>query len=165
MPLDTCITNVGEYYSSHYLDSTFTKDVKELVKKWNELGSDAPPRRFQNLSQYYFRAKTQVLEEETPIRRQFAGDEARGWHSQLLHALGYHDLDPLDHPTEGGDTFVPTLGRVNRYNKPWLVVCETHFCLPDGSLKNGMPTEDPLGQFPVAAARQFPVSSEGKAGA
>ena len=38
MPLDTCITNVGEYYSSHYLDSTFTKDVKELVKKWNELG-------------------------------------------------------------------------------------------------------------------------------
>ena len=26
MPLDTCITNVGEYYSSHYLDSTFAKD-------------------------------------------------------------------------------------------------------------------------------------------
>ncbi len=64
MPLDTCITNVGEYYSSHYLDSTFTKDVKELVKTWGELGSDAPPRRFQNLSQYYFRAKTQVLDEE-----------------------------------------------------------------------------------------------------
>ena len=31
MPLDTCITNVGEYYSSHYLDSTFAKDVKDLV--------------------------------------------------------------------------------------------------------------------------------------
>ncbi|MDA0814407.1 MAG: hypothetical protein O3C21_18695, partial [Verrucomicrobia bacterium] len=83
MPLDTCITNVGEYYSSHYLDSTFAKDVKELVAKWGELGSGAPPRRFQNLSQYYFRAKTQVLDEEEPIRRQFAGDEARGWHSQL----------------------------------------------------------------------------------
>ncbi|MCM2372096.1 DNA methyltransferase family protein [Aporhodopirellula aestuarii] len=148
MPLDTCITNVGEYYSSHYLDSTFTKDVKELVKKWVELGSNAPPRRFQNLSQYYFRAKTQVLDEEEPIRRQFAGDEARGWHSQLLHALGYTDLEPLDHPTEGGETYVPTLGRVNRYNKPWLVVCETHFCLPDGSLKEGMPSEDPLGMQP-----------------
>ena len=148
MPLDTCITNVGEYYSSHYLDSTFAKDVKELVAKWGELGSDAPPRRFQNLSQYYFRAKTQVLDEEEPIRRQFAGDEARGWHSQLLHALGYTELEPLDHPTEGGDTFVPTLGRVNRYNKPWLVVCETHFCLPDGSLKEGMPSEDPLGMQP-----------------
>lgn len=148
MPLDTCITNVGEYYSSHYLDSTFTKDVKELVKNWVELGSDAPPRRFQNLSQYYFRAKTQVLDEEEPIRRQFAGDEARGWHSQLLHALGYTQLETLDHPTEGGDTFVPTLGRVNRYNKPWLVVCETHFCLPDGSLKEGMPSEDPLGMQP-----------------
>ena len=123
MPLDTCITNVGEYYSSHYLDSTFSKDVKELVAKWNERGSDSPPRRFQNLSQHYFRAKTQSLDEE-PIRRQFAGDEVRGWHSQLLHALGYTELDPFDHPVEAGDTHVPSLGRVNRYNQPWLVVCD-----------------------------------------
>jgi hypothetical protein len=148
MPLDTCITNVGEYYSSHYLDSTFASDVKELMAKWNERGSDAPPRRLQNLSQYYFRAKTQVLDEELPIRRQFAGVEARGWHSQLLSALGYTDLRPFDHPVEGGDSFVPTLGRVNRYNQPWLVVCETFFCLPDASLKEGMPSEDPLGMEP-----------------
>ena len=148
MPLDTCITNVGEYYSSHYLDSTFASDVRELMAKWNERGSDAPPRRLQNLSQYYFRAKTQVLDEELPIRRQFAGDEARGWHSQLLTALGYTDLQPFDHPVEGGDSFVPTLGRVNRYNQPWLVICETFFCLPDASLKEGMPSEDPLGMEP-----------------
>lgn len=148
MPLDTCITNVGEYYSSHYLDSTFASDVKELMAKWNERGSDAPPRRLQNLSQYYFRAKTQVLDEELPIRRQFAGDEARGWHSQLLSALGYTDLQPFDHPVEGSDSFVPTLGRVNRYNQPWLVICETFFCLPDASLKEGMPSEDPLGMEP-----------------
>ena len=45
MPLDTCITNVGEYYSSHYLDSTFSKDVKELVSRWNEQGSSSIPRR------------------------------------------------------------------------------------------------------------------------
>lgn len=148
MPLDTSITNVGEYYSSHYLESTFTKDVKDLVAKWKEQGSDACPRRLQSLSQYYFRAKTQVLDEEEPLRRQFAGDEARGWHAQLLHALGYNELDPFDHPTEGGDTFVPTLGRVNRYNQPWLSVCETHFCLPDASLKEGMPSEDPLSMEP-----------------
>ena len=42
MPLDTCIQNVGEYYSSHYLDSTFTSDVKELVARWKGLGSNAP---------------------------------------------------------------------------------------------------------------------------
>lgn len=148
MPLDTCITNVGEYYSSHYLDSTFTKDVKELVKTWNEQGSQSAPRRLQNLSGQYFRAKTQALDEDEPIRRQFAGEEVRGWHAHLLQALGYDDLTPFDHPVEGGDTFVPALGRVNRYNKPWLVVCETHFCLPDGSLKEGAPSEDPLGTDP-----------------
>ena len=60
MPVDTCITNVGEYYSSHYLDSTFTKDVKTLVAKWTEEGSQSPPRRLQSLSQHYFRAKTQA---------------------------------------------------------------------------------------------------------
>ena len=144
MPLDTCITNVGEYYSSHYLDSTFTKDVKNLVKDWSDQGSQSPPRRLQNLSQHYFRAKTQALDEDEPIRRQFAGDEVRGWHAHLLQALGYTDLSRFDHPVEGGDTFVPVLGRVNRYNKPWLIVCETHFCLPEGSLKEGMPSEDPL---------------------
>ena len=69
MPLDTCITNVGEYYSSHYLDSTFTKDVKDLVAKWKDQGSNAPPRRLQRLSDLFFRAKTQALEEmgQSPI--------------------------------------------------------------------------------------------------
>ena len=134
MPIDTCITNVGEYYSSHYLDSTFAKDVKDLVARWNEQGSEAAPRRMQNLSKYYFRAKTQALDEENPIRRPFAGEEVRGWHSQLLHALGYTDLKPFDHSVEGGDSFVPSLGRVNRYNQPWLVICETDFCLPDARL-------------------------------
>ena len=60
----------------------------------------------------------------------------------------YSDLKPVDHPVEGGDTCVPSLGRVNRYNKPWLVICETHFCLPEGSLREGMPSEDPLGMEP-----------------
>ncbi len=148
MSLDTCITNVGEYYSAHYLDSTFAGDVKELVKKWAEQGSNSPPRRIGALSQNYFRAKTQALDEDNPSRRRFAGDESRGWHSLFLHALGYTNLEPLDHPAEGGETFVPTLGRVNRYNKPWLVVCETNFCLPDGSLKEGVPSEDPLSMTP-----------------
>ena len=45
MPLDTCIDNVGEYYSAHYLDTTFAKDIKELASAWQNLGSDAPSRR------------------------------------------------------------------------------------------------------------------------
>ncbi len=149
MPLDTCITNVGEYYSSHYLDSTFSKDVKELVSRWNEQGSSSIPRRLQALGQLFFRAKTQALDQLLPEERQSAGDEIRAWHTQLLHALGYSDLQPLQFSVEGGDSVVPTLGRVHRYNQPWLLVCETHFCLPDGSLKEGQPSEDPLSLLPV----------------
>ena len=54
MPLDTCITNVGEYYSSHYLDSTFAKDIKGLMAQWKEQGSQAAPRRLQRLSDLFF---------------------------------------------------------------------------------------------------------------
>ncbi len=38
MPLDTSIENVGEYYSSHYLESTFGKDTKELLRRWKDEG-------------------------------------------------------------------------------------------------------------------------------
>jgi hypothetical protein len=148
MPLDTCITNVGEYFSSHYLDSTFAKDVKELVGKWNEQGSQSVPKRLLALSQHYFKAKTQALDEELPQDRIECGDEIRSWHSHMLQAFGYQDLQPFDHPVEGAETFVPAIHRVNRYNRPWLVICETHFSLPDSSLKEGQPSEEPLGMEP-----------------
>jgi hypothetical protein len=148
MPLDTCITNVGEYYSSHYLDSTFTKDVKDLVAKWKERGSQAPPRRLQRLSDLFFRAKTEALEEVRLDYRWQLDGELAGWHGSLVEALGYTDRQAMDLPVEGGQTHVPILGRINRYNQPWLVICETDFCLPDGSLKEGMPSEDPLETTP-----------------
>ena len=52
MPLDTSISNVGEYYSSHYLDSTFAKDVKDLIKDWSAEGSQSVPKQFASLSQH-----------------------------------------------------------------------------------------------------------------
>jgi hypothetical protein len=150
MPLDTSITNVGEYFSSHYLDSTFARDVKDLVDKWNEQGSQAAPRKLQSLGQLYFRAKTDAIDEDEPMRRGLTSDLVRGWHSQLLEALGYNELTRFDIPVEGGDAYVPALGRVNRYNQPWLVICETWFCLPDSSLKEGVPGESPLEMSPTA---------------
>ncbi len=152
MPLDTCITNVGEYYSAHYLDSTFSKDVKDLISDWAKLGSAAPPKRLQSLSTQYFLAKTQALDEEDPALRSQAGKELQSWHSHLLQALGYSSLQPADYPTEAGDSYVPILGEITRYNRPWLVICETHFCLPDASLKEGRPSEDPLGMEPSEEA-------------
>lgn len=149
MPLDTSILNVGEYFSSHYLDSTFAKDVKALTDRWRDEGSQAPPRRLQALSTAYFRAKSLALDEERPERRALAGEEVATWHAQLLQALGYADLQAFDVPVEGAKKFVPALGRINRYNQPWLIVCEAHFTLPDGSLKEGVPSEDPFGFAPA----------------
>lgn len=148
MPVDTCISNVGEYYSSHYLDSTFTKDVKQHVARWKDEGSRAVPRRLQSLGPHYFRAKGQALDESDPNLRQQAGDDVATWHHRLLEALGYHDLQRFDHPVEGGGAFVPCLGRVKRYNQPWLVICEAPFCLPDSALKDGQPSEDALEMAP-----------------
>ena len=156
MPLDTSILNVGEYFSSHYLDTAFAKDIKALLDRWRDAGSQSPPRRLQALSTSYFRAKSQALEEELPENRAQAGDETASWHGRLLEALGYADLRSFDFPVEGGKRFVPTLGRVNRYNQPWLVVCETHFTLPDGSLKEGRPSEDPFEMQPALAQLHDP---------
>jgi len=103
----------------------------------------------QALSVRYFRAKGQALEEEKPERRFKAGDELTGWHSHLLEALGYPAVQPLCLPVEGNSACVPAIGRINRYNKPWLVICEASFCLPDTSLKDGMPSEDPLELAPL----------------
>jgi len=36
MPLGTSIENVGEYYFSHYLESTFANDTKE---RWRRIGT------------------------------------------------------------------------------------------------------------------------------
>jgi len=149
MSLDTCITNVGEYYSSHYLDSTFAKDLKGLISKWKDEGSQSVPRKTQALSQRYFSAKSAALDFDKPEERWQAGDIA-GWHAHLLEALGYSGYSSLDLPVSGNTVYVPAVGRVNRYNKPWLVICETCFCLPYASLKDGMPTEDPLDMVPLA---------------
>ncbi|MCK5681666.1 hypothetical protein KAI46_12735, partial [bacterium] len=76
MPLDTCITNVGEYYSSHYLDSTFAKDLKGLISKWNDEGSQSAPRKAQSLTLRYFSAKSAALDFDKPEKRWQAGDIA-----------------------------------------------------------------------------------------
>ncbi len=162
MSLDSSINNVGEYYSSHYLTSTFSKDVKALIAEWRKQGSSAVPRRIQQLSQLYFRAKAQALEEDIPEHRWQAGEDLSAWHAHLLESLGYTERKPLDIPVEGAKSVVPAITRVNRYNQPWLVICESIFCLPSTSLKDGMASEDPLEMMPVGgqlAGEEIPLCS------
>ncbi len=87
MPLDTCVQNVGEYYSSHYLDSTFARDMQQLQSSWREQGSRSAPRRLQSLSDGYFRAKSVAVEEELPAHRWHDSEEISSWHEALLDAL------------------------------------------------------------------------------
>ena len=149
MPLDSAIQNVGEYYSSHYLDTSFVKEkgAKAIIKQWKEQGVNASPRRLAKLGQRYFKAKAKALEEKDWKRRR--GDELASWHSYVLQALGYDGLQPMDWPVEGGKTHIPTLGMLSRFGQPWLVVCSADFCLPDGSLPEQWPSEDPLDSVPT----------------
>ncbi|MFQ4136722.1 hypothetical protein PGN35_010415 [Nodosilinea sp. PGN35] len=156
MPLDLAIQNVGEYYSSHYLDTTFGRDTKNLLKEWREAGANATPRRLKKLSQRYFRAKAQALEELNPAQRHTAGPEIAAWHGYLMQALGYDHLQRQDLFVEGGHGVVPVLGVLKRFGQPWLVICESLFCIPDGSLPDGAATEDPLEASPRPDQRTDP---------
>lgn len=151
MALDLAIQNVGEYYSSHYLDTSFTKDkgTKEQLQAWKAAGANATPKRLAKLDQHYFRAKTQALDMMQPAQRHEAGPEIASWHSYLLQALGY-ELQRQDLFVEGGHAVVPSLGQLKRFGQPWLVICEALFCLPDSSLPDGSASEAPLASLPRA---------------
>lgn len=146
MALDSAILNIGEYYSSHYLDSTFSSDIKEKINSWRELGSHSAPRKLQGLSRDYFLAKNDAIEKPDIEKRAAASDYISGWHSRILRSLGYLLQLGEDFPVDAGKKHVPISLKINRYNKPWLVICQTHFCLPDSSLQDGQPSEVPLEQ-------------------
>lgn len=152
MPLDTAIHNVGEYYSAHYLDGDFAKDVKDLLAEWRKRGSQSPARRLHQLGDRYFRAKTEALDAGEPPKRFRAGTNLSALHGLVLEALGYRLEGAADLPVEGGHTHVPILHRVHRYDRPWLIVAETAFTLPESSLADGVPPEEPL-EMPVLPAQ------------
>jgi hypothetical protein len=157
MPLDIAVQNVGEYYSSHYLDTTFSKDAEKFTKQWKEAGAAASPRQLQRLGKLYFRAKTDALEEPDWARRWNAGTDLAAWHGELLRSLNYSDLERQDLPVEAGDVVVPALGMLKRFGQPWLVLCESAFCIPDAALPDGAAIEDPLEFQPLVGQLTNPT--------
>lgn len=132
MSIDNAIQNVGEYYAAHYLAERFAKDIADQVKAWKARGSRSVPRRLQALSDRYFRAKSQALEYPDPDVRSRAEDtDLKGWHTQLLAALGYVP-EPLLLELESEKQVLPAVLRLNRHSRPWLAVLEAPFCLSDG---------------------------------
>ncbi len=149
MALDLAVDNVGDYYSAHYLDTTLEKDkeVKSFFEQWNEQKSQGVPRRFLALGDAYFKAKELAIQWSTPAERtEYAADAdaLATWHAHLCSALGYHDGTPTTLELANGDYHLPALAVYKRSAEPWLVIAETHFCLPDASLPDGAPSEDPL---------------------
>ena len=134
MALDTAIKNVGDYYAAHYLadKNGFSKDITDKTKIWKEQGSASVLKRLQGLSDVYFKAKARALDYPEPeLRCKADSPELKKWHSQLLHALGYQpEAFGLELSSEHKQ--LPALLRLNRHNQPWLVVCETAFCLSGG---------------------------------
>jgi hypothetical protein len=148
MPLDTSINNVGEYYAAHYLEHQFVKDIVTSVRTWRELGIRGVPRRVQALGDTYFKAKAQALDydrtdDRAPAAVVSEAPELAGWHDALLRALGY-TLEPGSLVLVAERAALPVLCRLSRYGKPWLVVVETPFCLPDAALPGDWSSEDPL---------------------
>lgn len=152
MPLDTAINSIGEYYAAHYLEAQFAKDIADPLKVWRDLGSRSVPRRLQALGDSYFKAKSQALDHDITTHRSNAEEpELAGWHDALLRSLGYEPAHaPLLLAAEKAT--LPTLAQVSRYGKPWLVVAETPFCLPEAALPSDWNSEDPLEEVVPALA-------------
>src|SRR3569623_751568 len=107
MALDTnCIRNVGDYYSAHYLDTTFTADVKEPLARWSAQGSAAPSERVKALGSVYYRVKAAA--QALPLEARTGGG-VRSWSCALLEARVYHELESATVPVEGGEAAVPLL--------------------------------------------------------
>ncbi|WP_018158481.1 hypothetical protein [Thioalkalivibrio sp. ALE14] len=151
MALDTAIKNVGDYYAAHYLadKNGFAKDIRDQAKVWKEQGSQSAPRRLAALGDSYFKAKTAALDFSEPDLRSRAGiKELDAWHPALLDALGYRP-EPFALELDTEKKQLPALLRLNRHNRPWLVILQAPFCLAGGDSD-----EEPLEQ-PVQPSSHF----------
>lgn len=160
MALDTAIKNVGDYYAAHYLadKNGFAKDIRDQAKAWKEQGSQSAPRRLAALGDGYFKAKTAALDFPEPELRSRAGvKELDAWHPALLDALGYRpEPFALELATEKKQ--LPALLRLNRHNRPWLVILQAPFCLSGGDSEEE-PLEQPV-QAPSRLVEELPTLQE-----
>jgi hypothetical protein len=145
MALDLAVDNVGDYYSAHYLDSTLERDaqVKRHYDRWKELKSQGVPSRLLGLSDEYFKAKESAMQLESLAERLHANGLS-SWHHDVCKALGYHDYSATTVTLSEGEYHLPLIALYKRSGEAWLAIAETPFCLPDTSLADGVPSEDPL---------------------
>jgi hypothetical protein len=88
----------------------FLAYAQKFTQAWKEDGAATSPRQLQRLAQRYFKAKAQALEELNWKLRRQSSAEIESWHSYLLQALGYSNLEAVDVSVEAGDIYVPRWG-------------------------------------------------------
>ena len=124
MAIITGIVNENEFYSHHYLDAILQKDIKDIVKLWNELadetGDKSPPKAIASLKFDYFRTLT-LISQSKDIRERLLLQ--RQWLSKFFSILGY-EFEPTEKVVEG-DEIIPVVAEVNKSNgQPLLWIIE-----------------------------------------
>jgi hypothetical protein len=147
----TGITNVGEFYSHHYLDALLENDLRGLFAAWKEEDSATPDRRLERCAGPFFTAKRDALRLRTPGERYHPSHR---FHVELLEALGYRYQQELRYLLDG--SALPLLGSVDRDGHPFLWLAETPFTPGE---------ESPLEQGVVGMRGSGDARMRGSAGA
>ena len=151
MALDfTGISNVGEFYSHHYLSALLEGDLKATFRAWSQREKDggprAPHRRLAGLATRYFEAAGRAEGRDEPEDR---WTPAREFHAHLLDALGY-PYQPVALPLDDGSV-LPALLSLPRDGRPWLWIVDAPF-------PRSGDAADPLGERPFPA--QLPPEAQ-----
>ncbi len=149
MALDVSgITNVGEFFSQHYLDALLERDLKHTLARWKQRKDEqklqTPPERLARLADPFFRQASRAEGVQSPAARL---ELTQGFHADLLQALGYERRPQtvvLD-----DDHVLPVLCAEQQNRKPWLWVVEAPFAVSSDDA-------DPFGESPLA--QQLPAS-------
>ena len=120
----TGIINENEFYSHHYLDAILQNDLKDVVKRWNELaeetGDKSPPKAIASLKTDYFKTRSQISQEKDILERLSL---QREWFSRFFSILGY-EYQPTEKVLDD-DEIIPIVAEVNKSNgQPLLWIIE-----------------------------------------
>nr|WP_319421038.1 hypothetical protein [Pleurocapsa sp. FMAR1] len=118
------IINENEFYSHHYLDTILQNDLKDIVKRWNELaeetGDKSPPKAIASLKVDYFKTRSQISQEKDIKERLLL---QRQWFSKFFSVLGY-EFEPTEKVLDD-DEIIPVVAEVNKSNgQPLLWIIE-----------------------------------------
>lgn len=124
MAVLTGIINENEFYSHHYLDAILQDDLKDIVKRWNELaeetGDKSPPKAIASLKVDYFKTRSQISQSKDIQERLLL---QREWLSKFFSVLGY-EFEPSEKVVEG-DEIIPVVAEVSKSNgQPLLWIIE-----------------------------------------